>query len=87
MNKEFKWTSCCATVFQKVEDELTKDTTLMPFNPKLPIAVAVDASPVGLGAVLFHILPDGSEWPIAFASRTLSDVEKQYFNWTRKRWL
>ncbi|GFX95184.1 retrovirus-related Pol polyprotein from transposon 17.6 [Trichonephila clavipes] len=37
-----------------------------------------DASPVGIACVLSHIYPDGSERPIAFASRTLSGSEQKY---------
>ncbi|GFS41342.1 transposon Tf2-9 polyprotein [Trichonephila inaurata madagascariensis] len=36
------------------------------------------ASPVGIGCVLSHVYPDGSERPIAFASRTLSGSEQKY---------
>ena len=32
----------------------------------------------GLGIVLHHIMPDGTQRPITFAFKTLSSVEKHY---------
>ncbi|XP_038839634.1 uncharacterized protein LOC120037720 [Salvelinus namaycush] len=50
----------------------------MHYDPELPVKLACDASPYGCGAVLSHTLKDGSERPVAFASRTLNDAEKNY---------
>ena len=50
----------------------------MHYNPDLPIRMAGDASAYGIGAVIAHVLPDGTERPVAFASRTLTSSEKNY---------
>ena len=50
----------------------------MHYDPDLPIRVAADASSYGLGAVLSHVLRDGTEHPIAYVSRTLTPSEKNY---------
>ena len=51
---------------------------LVHYNSNLPIVLAGDAFAYGVGAVISHIIPDGREHPIAFASRTLSSTEQNY---------
>ncbi|XP_054279051.1 uncharacterized protein K02A2.6-like [Macrosteles quadrilineatus] len=50
----------------------------MPYDPKLEIVVTCDSSSYGVGCVIAHQLRDGSERPIAFASRTLTKCETKY---------
>ena len=64
--------------FLESKQPLTSARLLIHFNPKFEIFLACDASSCGIGAVLAHRLPDGSEKPIAFASHTLSSAEKNY---------
>lgn len=40
--------------------------------------MAGDASQYGICAVISHIMPNGTEQPIAYALRTLSSNEKNY---------
>ena len=56
--------------FQKLKDLLCADNVLVHFEPSLPVGISCDASEMGLGAVLFHHYLEGSERPIANASKT-----------------
>ena len=51
---------------------------LVHFDPKLKLTLACDASGYGIGVILAHKYPIGSEKPIAYASRTLSKAEQNY---------
>ena len=77
--KQWKWTTECEEAFIKVKELIASDMVLTHYDPGRPLRLACDASPVGIGAVLSHIMDDGSERPIAFALRTLSKTEKNYF--------
>jgi hypothetical protein len=64
--------------FDKVKEALSSDTVLVHFNESLPLGVSCDASEVGLGAVLFHRYPDGTERPITNVSKTLTATQRNY---------
>ena len=51
---------------------------LVPYDEKRNLILACDASPYGVGAVISHVIDDGEEHPIAFASRTLTKSERNY---------
>ena len=77
-NQTWKWILACERAFQQEREQLSKAPVLAHYDPNLPIQLAGDASQYGVGAVLFHILPDGSEHTVAFASRTLQPREQNY---------
>lgn len=62
----------------KVKELITSEHVLCYYNPTLPVRLATDASPYGVGAVLSHVLEDRTERPIAFASHSLTKAEKGY---------
>ena len=64
--------------FDTLKQVLSSDKVLVQYNPDLPIKVDSDASKSGLGAVISHTYPDGSERPIEYASRSLNAAEKNY---------
>ncbi len=64
--------------FQRSKELLLSSQVLVHFDPKLEIQVACDASDYGIGAVLSHTMPDGSEKPVGFMSRTLNGTERKY---------
>lgn len=65
------WSIEADKVYTDIKDILTSPQTLIPYNPKLPLLLAVDASSTGLCAVQSHWLNNGLERPIAYASRAV----------------
>ena len=55
-----------------------ESTVLAHYNPDLPLRLAADASAYGIGAVISHVMPNGEERPIAFASRILQPSKCNY---------
>ena len=75
---KWEWTEKCAESFKKLKEQLYSKLVLVHYDSKLPLRMACDASSYGVGTVIAHVIPDGSEKPVAYASRTLSKSEKNY---------
>ena len=80
LRKDVKWSWKQREVksFEASKKLLMSSGVLMHFNPSLPIVLSCDASSYGVGAVLAHKMPDGSERPVGYASRTLTPAERNY---------
>ena len=77
-NTRWKWSQECEQSFQKLKQRLGSTEVLVHYDAKLPLKLECDASSYGVGAVISHVLPDGSERPIAYASRTMTQSEMNY---------
>jgi hypothetical protein len=77
-NRKFDWSTKCQEAFEKSKQLITSEPVLTHYNPELPVRLASDASPYGISGILSHVMPDGSEKPIAFASRSLTKTEQKY---------
>lgn len=79
LRKGTDWVWCreCEQAFTEVKKMLTSANVLCHYDQGKPLIVTCDASARGLGAVLTQPGPRG-ERVVAYASRSLSDAEKNY---------
>lgn len=77
-NTPFCWGKQQQNSFEQLKSCIVNAAQLAHFREDLPITLATDASPFGIGAVISHIYPDGTERPIAFASKTLNEHQVRY---------
>lgn len=74
----WRWTSVEDEAFEKIKSGLLESTTMAYFNTARQTELIVDASPVGLGALLTQETEPGIWAPLAFASKALTETEKWY---------
>ncbi|XP_054745984.1 uncharacterized protein K02A2.6-like [Anastrepha obliqua] len=77
-NVPFTWGPKQQQAFTSLKEHILNATQLAHYDEQLPLVLATDASSYGIGAVLSHTYPDGSERPIAFASKTLDKHQVRY---------
>ena len=75
---QWSWGEKQESAFRESKAILTSSSWLAHYDPKKELLLSCDASPYGVGAVLSHRMEDGSEQPVAFASRSLTTAERNY---------
>ena len=76
-NTPWRWQADQEQTFNEAKTLLKSLKLLVHYNGHKELILTCDASPVGLGAVLAHRMEDGTECPIAYASRTLTPAERK----------
>ena len=81
---EFAFTEEMRTAFQKLKQGVTSPPRLALPNFDVPFVVETDASKVAVGEVLAQKKEDKKIHPIQYASRTMTEAEKNYYTCERE---
>ena len=73
-----KWTKKDEGAYQRLKEQLSSAKVLVHYNSKLLLKLDCNASSMGIGAVLTHIMETGEEMQIAYASRSPTKAERNY---------
>ena len=74
----FVWDASCKEAFEELKLSLMNANTMAYYRPNAETRVIVDASPVGLGAILVQTQENGEERPVAYGSRALTPTEQRF---------
>eukprot|EP00731_Ephydatia_muelleri_P005994 Em0003g242a len=74
---KWKWTKVHDIAVKEAKALVCKSPILAHFDTSKPIKLYCDASAVGIGACLMHVI-GGQEQPVMYASRSLSKTEAKY---------
>ena len=73
---KFEWTKDCQEAFDKLKGILASSPVLMAPDFSKPFKMAVDASDIGIGAVLLQEDSNGLERPICYYSKKLNKTRR-----------
>ena len=75
---KFHWSESCQEAFDKLKPILANEPVLMAQDFNEPFKIAVDASDLGIGAVLLQQDDSGVERPVSYFSRKQNRHQKNY---------
>ena len=75
---KWNWGRRQEEAFQELKERLTNAEMMAYFDKDAKTEVIVDASPVGIGAILSQQQKNGEYRPVYYASRSLTSVERRY---------
>ena len=71
----WSWGPAQQHAFQLAKSQLTSSALLVHYYDQKELLLSCDASPYGIGAVLYHHFDDASEKPIGYASNSIAQAE------------
>ena len=77
-NVKFIWSKECSEAFERVKRLLMTSPVLITANYEKQFSLYVDASDVGIGAVLTQLCSDDVDHPISFYSKKLNKHQRNY---------
>jgi len=80
---EFRWGPEQQAAFDAARKPLCSNDVVTQYSLDRPLILSVDSSPYGTGAVMAHVMEDGSERPVAYVSRRSSDTETRFSQFDR----
>ena len=77
-NKKWEWTEKQEKVFKELKEWFTKELVLAALDLDKKIRMEVDASDYAIGGVLSMECEDRLWRPVAFLSKSLNEIERNY---------
>ncbi|XP_052751027.1 uncharacterized protein K02A2.6-like [Galleria mellonella] len=76
--RPWSWGEKEQKAFNEAKRLLSSDLTLVGYDLQKELLLICDSSEYGVGAIIAHVMKDGSERPVMMASRTLQAHERRY---------